>query len=216
MTDISRYPFEVSWSDEDGGYIALAPDLAGCSAFGDTRAEALLEIEVAAKAWVEAAENAGNPIPPPRPRAEPSSHSGKFALRMPTSLHAIAARRAEDERSSLNQWIVMAISRYVGAQETLGPYERPFKTAITPNPCPYADPVLLSATRNESIIGYFLLDPSASQQSCGAGWYSWGSNIARFAQSPGVGASLPKGDSEVADWSVSTRSAVVSLIQHHV
>ena len=30
------YPIEVFWSDEDDGYVAFAPDLAGASAWGKT------------------------------------------------------------------------------------------------------------------------------------------------------------------------------------
>jgi len=36
-----KYLIEVFWSDEDGGYIAIAPDLPGGSAFGDTPTEAI-------------------------------------------------------------------------------------------------------------------------------------------------------------------------------
>jgi predicted RNase H-like HicB family nuclease len=53
-------------SDEDGGYIADIPDLAQCSAFGATPAEALSEVEIAKAAWLEAARAAGNPVPTPR------------------------------------------------------------------------------------------------------------------------------------------------------
>jgi hypothetical protein len=31
------YLVEVFWSDDDQGYIAVVPDLPGCSAFGDSR-----------------------------------------------------------------------------------------------------------------------------------------------------------------------------------
>ena len=58
-----RYPKEVFWSDEDEGYVALAPDLPGCSAFGTSEAEALSELEDAIAAWIGAAIVAGNPIP---------------------------------------------------------------------------------------------------------------------------------------------------------
>jgi predicted RNase H-like HicB family nuclease len=33
---MQRYPFTVFWTDEDNTYIAIAPDLEGCSAGGAT------------------------------------------------------------------------------------------------------------------------------------------------------------------------------------
>ena len=59
------YHINIFYSDEDGGYIADIPDLASCSAFGATAEEALREVEIAKKAWLEAARDAGKPIPPP-------------------------------------------------------------------------------------------------------------------------------------------------------
>jgi len=43
----ARYAIEIFYSDEDGGYIATAPELPGCSAFGDTEEEALKQVKVA-------------------------------------------------------------------------------------------------------------------------------------------------------------------------
>ncbi len=60
MTEAQRYPAHVFWSEEDEGYIALAIDLPGCSAFGDTRSEALAELQDAIAAWIEAQRSAGN------------------------------------------------------------------------------------------------------------------------------------------------------------
>jgi len=65
------YSRTVFWNDEDEGYIAIVPDLPGCSAFGETEDEALSEVKDAIEAWIEAANAAGNPIPEPtisRPR----------------------------------------------------------------------------------------------------------------------------------------------------
>jgi predicted RNase H-like HicB family nuclease len=60
----------IFWSDEDEGYIADIPDLASCSAFGRSPAEALAEVERAKAAWVETARAEGRPIPEPRHRPE--------------------------------------------------------------------------------------------------------------------------------------------------
>lgn len=65
MTD---YHINIFYSDEDGGYIADIPDLDSCSAFGDTPEQALAEVEQAKQVWLEAARQAGKPVPPPRYR----------------------------------------------------------------------------------------------------------------------------------------------------
>lgn len=54
--------------EEDEGYIADVPDLAHCSAFGETPAEALAELEKAKAAWIDAARESGKPVPPPKDR----------------------------------------------------------------------------------------------------------------------------------------------------
>ena len=59
------YHINIFFSQEDEGYIADIPDLAMCSAFGRTPAEALAEVETAKKVWLEAARAEGKPIPEP-------------------------------------------------------------------------------------------------------------------------------------------------------
>ena len=65
---MSDYHINIFYNEEDGGYIADIPDLDSCSAFGDTPEQALKELEIAKKAWLEAARQTGKPIPPPRYR----------------------------------------------------------------------------------------------------------------------------------------------------
>jgi predicted RNase H-like HicB family nuclease len=55
----------ISFSDQDDGYIADIPDLAHCSAFGATPEEALTEVLKAKAAWIEAAIAEGKPVPSP-------------------------------------------------------------------------------------------------------------------------------------------------------
>lgn len=62
------YHINIFYSQEDGGYITDIPDLEACSAFGNTPAEALAQVEIAKAAWLEAARAAGKPIPRPRYR----------------------------------------------------------------------------------------------------------------------------------------------------
>jgi len=65
---MADYHINIFYSEEDGGYIADIPDLEHCSAFGETPEQALAEVERAKQAWLEAAREAGKPIPPPRYR----------------------------------------------------------------------------------------------------------------------------------------------------
>ena len=62
------YHINIFHSDEDEGYIADIPDLEACSAFGETPAEALAEVEIAKTLWLEAAQAEGKPVPAPRYR----------------------------------------------------------------------------------------------------------------------------------------------------
>jgi len=63
---MSRYAIEIFFSEEDEGYIAVAPELPGCSAFGETEEEALCEIKTAMELWLTAAKKEGRLIPPPQ------------------------------------------------------------------------------------------------------------------------------------------------------
>jgi len=60
-----KYTIEIFYSEEDDGYIAVVPELPGCSAFGETEEEALKEIKTAIELWIEAAKKEGREIPKP-------------------------------------------------------------------------------------------------------------------------------------------------------
>ncbi|MCX7001900.1 MAG: type II toxin-antitoxin system HicB family antitoxin [bacterium] len=59
------YHINVFYSEEDEGYIADIPDLAHCSAFGETPTDALAEVLKAKDAWLKAARKHKKPIPRP-------------------------------------------------------------------------------------------------------------------------------------------------------
>ncbi|KAF5044810.1 MAG: type II toxin-antitoxin system HicB family antitoxin [Methanoculleus sp.] len=63
-----KYAIEIVYSDEDEGFIAVVPELPGCSAFGGTEEEALQEVKVAVSLWLEAARDEGRTIPKPSGR----------------------------------------------------------------------------------------------------------------------------------------------------
>jgi len=60
-----NYAIEIISSDEDEGFIAVVPELPGCSAFGETEEEALREVKVAVSLWLKTAREEGRAIPEP-------------------------------------------------------------------------------------------------------------------------------------------------------
>ncbi len=66
--NVPAYPITVFWSAEDGAWVADVPDLRYCSATGDTPHDAVVEVETAIGAWLEAAKSSGRPIPVPSTR----------------------------------------------------------------------------------------------------------------------------------------------------
>jgi len=63
-----RYEIIIYWSDEDQAYIAVVPELSGCSADGPTYQEALTQAEIVIGEWIETAKELGRQVPEPRGR----------------------------------------------------------------------------------------------------------------------------------------------------
>lgn len=62
---MSDHHINLFYSDEDHCWIADLPDFEYCSAVGMTPEEALAELLIAKKAWMEVAKEEGIPIPKP-------------------------------------------------------------------------------------------------------------------------------------------------------
>ena len=63
------YAIEIFYSEEDEGFIAIVPELPGCSAFGKTEEDALKEVKIATQLWLETAKEIGRDIPLPQKRS---------------------------------------------------------------------------------------------------------------------------------------------------
>jgi predicted RNase H-like HicB family nuclease len=59
------YTAHLMWSNEDNGFIAIVPQLPGCSAFGKSMEKAARELQSAIDTWIDAAKAAGKPVPAP-------------------------------------------------------------------------------------------------------------------------------------------------------
>lgn len=64
----ARYHINVFWSDEDASWIADVPDLAPCSAHGESASEAVAEVQGAIEGKIAAMRAHGDRIPEPRYR----------------------------------------------------------------------------------------------------------------------------------------------------
>ncbi|MHB8231896.1 MAG: type II toxin-antitoxin system HicB family antitoxin [bacterium] len=65
---MSKYEIIIYWSEEDGSFIAEAPELSGCMADGRTYEEAVKNIHVIIEEWIETARELGREIPTPKGR----------------------------------------------------------------------------------------------------------------------------------------------------
>lgn len=100
--------------NEDGTWFARVMELHGCMTEGNTKEEALKNLDDAMKGWISVAVEDGESIPEP---LESHSFSGKFVVRVPRSIHRNLARRAEAEGVSLNQIVVTALAKEVGQKK---------------------------------------------------------------------------------------------------
>lgn len=116
--DYLKEPYSRILIPVDGTYSAKVLEFHGCFAQGDTPEEAYANLEKAAESWIEVALSQGQEIPPPLASYD---FSGRIALRIPRSIHKQAAKFAEMDDTSLNQFFLTAIAARVGAEEL---YER--------------------------------------------------------------------------------------------
>ncbi len=110
-TRLMGYRIEM-YPDEDGSWAAEIPELAGCAAGGVSPDEAVINLEDALEAWMEAAHADGRAVPPPAKLEE--EYSGRFLLRTAKTLHRQLAEQARREGVSLNQFCGLALARSAG------------------------------------------------------------------------------------------------------
>ena len=113
---IYDYKVEITkLSDDDGGgFLATVPKLPGCMSDGETREEALGNIDDAIKCWIETAKELGRTIPRADNYKTEDDFSGKLTLRIPKTLHKMLSEQADREECSINQLLTTYISLGVG------------------------------------------------------------------------------------------------------
>ena len=65
---MTKYEVILYWSEEDEAFIAEVPELPGCMADGESRLDALHNVEQVITEWIETAQELGREIPAPKGR----------------------------------------------------------------------------------------------------------------------------------------------------
>jgi len=107
LEEYLQLPYTVELTpdrDDEGheGFVAQVRELPGCVSQGATAEEAFANVRDAMAGWLSVALEDGVEIPMPRGEA---TYSGRFLLRIPKGLHAELARQADEEGTSLNQYV---------------------------------------------------------------------------------------------------------------
>ena len=92
---------------DGGGWLATVPALPGCMGDGDTPEAALEDAEAAIAEWLDAARQAGRPVPGP-------TALGQWRQRVPRSLHEKLKIVAAREGVSLNAYVANVLAEQVG------------------------------------------------------------------------------------------------------
>ena len=102
MTDTKHYTYRVSWSSEDGEYVATIVEFPSLSWLHADQGQALQGVVDLVDEVVADMEAAGEPIPE---AIADRRYSGKFNVRVPESLHRELALAAAEEGVSLNRLV---------------------------------------------------------------------------------------------------------------
>ena len=102
------YPYTVVPDTEDGGFVIDFPDLPGCMTQVEDASEIAAMADEVRRLWITSEYEQGASIPEP---SLPATHSGKFMVRLPRSLHRDLARSAEREGTSLNAYVTALLAR---------------------------------------------------------------------------------------------------------
>ena len=106
---LPRFEIRPLAAVEGGGYLVEFPDYPGCIADGATPEAAIEEGRDALKSYLATLGELGRPVP-----ATGEVYGGQWRQRVPKSLHAALARRAQREGVSLNVLATALLAEGIG------------------------------------------------------------------------------------------------------
>jgi predicted HicB family RNase H-like nuclease len=105
--DISHYSYRVTWSAEDGEFVATCLEFPSLSWLAPTQIEALQGVEAVVNDVLTDMAEQGEKVPAP---LSERSYSGTFNVRIGEGLHRELVARAAEDGLSLNQYVVKKLA----------------------------------------------------------------------------------------------------------
>lgn len=105
--DASRYLYRVTWSEEDGEFVATCVEFPSLSWLAGTPEDALRGLRDLVTEVIADLDGADEEAPEP---LSTKAYSGKFNLRLGEHLHRRLATEAAEQHLSLNQWVVRKLN----------------------------------------------------------------------------------------------------------
>jgi antitoxin HicB len=111
---LPRFEIRPLTEEEGSGYLVEFPDYPGCIADGETPEAALKEGRDALKSYIETLKELGRAVP-----EVGEVYGGQWRQRVPKSLHAALARRADREGVSLNMLATALLAEGLGRRSVI-------------------------------------------------------------------------------------------------
>jgi antitoxin HicB len=109
LETLPRFEIRPLTPEEGGGYLVEFPEYPGCIADGESPEEALREGRDSLVSYLRTLEELGRPVP-----NSGDVYGGQWRQRVPKSLHAALARRAQQEGVSLNMLVTALLAEGLG------------------------------------------------------------------------------------------------------
>lgn len=107
MVNHLHYTYRITWSEEDGEYVALCAEFPSLSYLASDQAAALKGLTKLVKGVVEDMLANGEHVPTPLAEKE---YSGKFQVRIPPEQHRSLAIQAAEQGVSINRLVSAKLS----------------------------------------------------------------------------------------------------------
>jgi predicted HicB family RNase H-like nuclease len=107
MVDHRHYTYRITWSEDDGEFVALCAEFPSLSFLAPDQTAALKGLTKLVKHVVEDMIASGEPIPTPFADKE---YSGKFQVRIPPEQHRNLAIQAAEQGVSINRLVSAKLS----------------------------------------------------------------------------------------------------------